>query len=273
MVSFDKGPPAALANHFAKLPDIAHEHRELFWYDWGPVFYRGRLDRRSRLLGIASDPGPTERVVGRTLVGDAGQRVQGLLERLGLTSGYTLVNAFPVAVHPSDVRRALPLLADPDQLAWRNRFYDLVCGPDLQAIVAFGGNAHRALDLWETRPDVPVFKVSHPSNHSESSLLAQWRAAVPELRAVVTPDPDGTVDGPNYGSKFEESDYRPIPRADLPFGVPDWMGDDSWGRLSRPRHNNAVERLRTDREHTLVWQAPTAQARERARQRESGASL
>ena len=83
MVSFDKGPPAAVANHFAKLPDIAPEHRELFWYDWGPVFYRGRLDRRSRLLGIASDPGPTERVVGRTLVGDAGQRVQGFLERLG----------------------------------------------------------------------------------------------------------------------------------------------------------------------------------------------
>ena len=59
------------------------EHRDLFWYDWGPVFYRGRLNGTARLLGIASDPGPTERVVCRTLVGDAGQRVQGFLTSSG----------------------------------------------------------------------------------------------------------------------------------------------------------------------------------------------
>ena len=100
MVAFDKGPPAALAQHFADLPDIAPEFRSLFWYDWGPVFYRGRLTGRARFLGIASDPGPTERVVGRTLVGDAGQRVQGFLEKVGLTRSYVLVNAFPVRGAP-----------------------------------------------------------------------------------------------------------------------------------------------------------------------------
>ena len=273
MVSFDKGPPAAVARHLEKLPDLPEDQRHLFWWDWGPVFYRGRLDRRSRLVAIASDPGPTERVVGRTLVGDAGQRVQGFLERLGLTRSYTLVNAFPVAVHPSAVDEALPLLADPDQLAWRNRFYDLVTGRDVQAIVAFGGNAQRALQLWESRPDVPVFAVSHPSNHNEESLLRQWRTAIPTLREIVTPDPDGDAGGPNYGDTFAESDYRPIPRHDLPFGLPDWVGDDAWGRRSRPRRNNAVERLRTDQDHTLLWRAPTPQQRERARQRDSGASL
>src|SRR4051812_41099192 len=82
MVAFDKGPPAALAQHFADLPDIADDQRPLFWYDWGPVFYRGRLTGKARFLGIASDPGPTERIVGRTLVGDAGQRVQGFLEKV-----------------------------------------------------------------------------------------------------------------------------------------------------------------------------------------------
>lgn len=273
MVSFDKGPPAPVARHLARLPDIPPDLRPLFWYDWGPVFYRGRLNRRGRLLGIASDPGPTERIVGRTLVGDAGQRVQGFLERLGLTSSYTLVNAFPVAVHPSQVSRALPFLADPDQLAWRNRFYDMVVGPDLQAIVAFGGNARRALELWDPRPDVPVFEISHPSNHNEDALLDQWRAAVPALREVVTPDPDGTVTGADYGTDFTEGDYRPIPAADLPFGLPDWVGDDAWGRLSTPKRHNAVERLRGDTERTLAWRAPTAQQRERARQRDSGASL
>ena len=100
MVSFDKGPPAALANHFAELPDIPEEFLPLFWNDWGPVFYRGRLTGKARCWPSPPTRGPTERVVGRTLVGDAGQRVQGFLAKLGLTRSYVLVNAFPVAVHP-----------------------------------------------------------------------------------------------------------------------------------------------------------------------------
>ena len=67
MVEFDPGPSKSIANHLAALPSYA-PHRNLFWYDWGPVFYRGRLNGTARFLGIASDPGPTERVVGRRAV-------------------------------------------------------------------------------------------------------------------------------------------------------------------------------------------------------------
>lgn len=140
-IEFDKGPPIAIARHLAALPPIAPEHRELFWYDWGPVFYRGRLNGSAKLIAIASDPGPTERLVGRNLVGDAGQRVQGFITKLGLRTSYVLVNAFPHAVHPRKVSKALPLLSDPDQLAWRNRLFDLITDSRLEAIVAFGGNA------------------------------------------------------------------------------------------------------------------------------------
>jgi hypothetical protein len=259
VVSFDKGPPAALAKHFAALPELPPEARSKFWYDWGPVFYRGRLTGKVRVLGIASDPGPTERVVGRTLVGDAGQRVQGFLAKLGLTTSYALVNAFPFALHPSQASGALPLLADPDQKRWRNRFYDLVTGPDLQAIVAFGANAQEALRLWDGAPGVLPIKVPHPSSHDAAALAKAWREAIPQLRAAVTPDPDGTPGLPNYGSTIEEADYHAIPPADLPFGLPSWVGDDAWGRKATPRHNNSVERLSSDPEHTLVWQAPRAE--------------
>src|SRR3712207_7598637 len=57
----------------SRVPDYA-PFKEHFWYDWGPVFYRGRLDGSARVLCVASDPGPTERVAMRTLVGDAGDR-------------------------------------------------------------------------------------------------------------------------------------------------------------------------------------------------------
>ena len=99
MAEFDSGPPAAFAELFDRVPDPPVEHD--FWFDWGPVFYRGRLDGSARVLCVASDPGPTERIAGRSLVGNAGQRVQGLLAKLGLTRSYVCLNAWAYAVHPS----------------------------------------------------------------------------------------------------------------------------------------------------------------------------
>src|SRR3954449_1255531 len=136
MAGFDPGPPAAVGPHLAKVPSYA-DFQELFWYDWGPVFYRGRLNRTARLLAIASDPGPTERIAGRTLVGDAGQRVQGFLTKLGLTQSYALVNAFPYALHPSYGMGAEELLQEPEQMQWRNQFFDAVRPGSVDAVVAF----------------------------------------------------------------------------------------------------------------------------------------
>ncbi|HWD79255.1 MAG TPA: uracil-DNA glycosylase family protein [Kribbella sp.] len=255
MGEFDPGPPVAVAEHFGNVPAYA-DFRKFFWYDWGPVFYRGRLDGTARLLAVASDPGPTERVAGRTLVGDAGQRVQGFLTKLGLTRSYTLVNAYSYALIPSRAQQAMPLLSRPDHLSWRNTLFDLITGPPLQAIVAFGVQARSAVRLWDGKPHVPVFEVPHPSSRSPKVLLDGWRAAITELRGIVTPDPDGDNTGSNYGTKFAESDYAPIPARDLPFGVPPWLGNDAWGRKDKPRHNNSVERPDTDILHTLVWRAP-----------------
>jgi uracil-DNA glycosylase len=255
MTDFDPGPPAAVARHFAKVPSYA-DFKELFWYDWGPVFYRGRLNRTARLLGIASDPGPTERVAGRTLVGDAGQRVQGFLTKLGLTRGYTLVNAYAYALRPSRAQQAAPLLARQDHVDWRNTLLQLITGPPLQAIVAFGAQARAAVRMWDGKPNVPVFEVPHPSSRNPTALVGSWRDAIAELRTIVTPDPDGDPGVPNYGPKFRESDYAPIPARDLPFGVPAWLGNDAWGRRDKPRHNNSVERPSNDLLNTLVWRAP-----------------
>nr|WP_284291121.1 uracil-DNA glycosylase family protein [Angustibacter aerolatus] len=207
---------------------------------------------------MASDPGPTERVAGRTLVGDAGQRVQGFLAKLGLTRGYVLLNAFAYALLPSKAQRATPILREPQHLAWRNALLDAVTGP-LQAVVAFGAQARGAVRLWDDRPDVPLLEVPHPSSRDAARLVAEWHDAVETLRDVVTPDADGDHALPNYGPRFLESDYARIPARDLPFGVPPWLGDDRAGRAARPRRNNTVERLGSDLLHTIVWTAPPDQ--------------
>jgi hypothetical protein len=69
----------------------------------------------------------------------------------------------------------------------------------------------------------------------------------------------GSNTGPGYGTAtFTEEDYAPIPAADLPFGVPVWIGNDAWGRASHPAHNNCVNRPTTEPDHTMVWQAPVS---------------
>ena len=253
-VEFDKGPPAKLAKHFAALPSYA-PHKSWFWYDWGPVFYRGRLDGSAKLLGVASDPGPSEQIPRRTLVGDAGQRVQGFLAKLGLEQSYVLVNAYAYALHPSAGSKAKAMLAEQAHLDWRNELFELITGSKLEAIVAFGLQAKEAVRLWDTKPLQP-FEVPHPSDHSAQHLLAGWKDALPKIRAVVTPDPGGDNTGPNYGSTFQESDYAPIPARDLPFGFPSFFGDDSWGRKSTPKRFDSVDRQGDD---AVLWRVPPNQ--------------
>lgn len=252
--TFDSGPPSAIATICGQCPPP--QNAKAFWTAWGPIFYRGRLDGSARLLCIASDPGPTERIAHRTLVGDAGQRVQGFLSKLGLTKSYLLVNAFSYALHPSYGQSVDTLLAAHDEQVWRHRFYDAVTPAHVQAVVAFGVNAQKAYDLWPGKPDVHVEKLPHPSSQDTAALLSAWHDAIPRLRGIVTADPDGTASGVNYGSSFRESDYAAVPRFDLPFGVPSFLGDDSAGRTGHPRHNDSVSRPTPDDGHTLTWTAP-----------------
>ncbi|MBJ7328524.1 MAG: hypothetical protein JHC95_01430 [Solirubrobacteraceae bacterium] len=252
-MDFDRGPSADLAQHFAGVPDPPAA--DDFWFDWGPVFYRGRLDGSARVLCLASDPGPTERIAGRTLVGNAGQRVQGFLGKLGLTQSYVCVNAWAYALHPGRASAERARLSETAQLTWRNALYDEVAGDALEAIVAFGGMAQEALHQWTGRPTgVAVQEIPHPSARDEGVLLDDWRAAIDALRPIVTPDPDGDNTGPNYGTTFDETDYAAIPRGDLPFGAAPFLGDDAWARQNGGR--NTVKRPSPDDGHTLIWRAP-----------------
>jgi uracil-DNA glycosylase len=221
------------------------------------VFYRGRLDGSARVLCIASDPGATERIAARTLVGDAGQRVQGFLRKLGLTRSYLCLNAYSYALIPSHASDGDALLDDPVHKKWRNRVFTAAHTPKTQAIIAFGEQAQRAVALWTGKGTTPVFELPHPSSHDETKLATQWRQAVIDLRGIVTPDGDGETGVANYGAALVESDYTPIPRRDLPYGVPAFLGDDAAGRMATPAHRSSVSRPNPDDRHTLIWIAPT----------------
>ena len=193
-------------------------------------------------------------------MGDAGQRVQGFLDKVGLTHSYVLVNAFPVAVHPGKVSKAQPLLEDDDQLAWRNRFYDLVTGPELEAIVAFGANAHLALDLWDEqagRADLQGAAPLEPRHALAPGEVAD-RVPGPSCRGHSRPRRDAGrgqlrlhVQGVGLPARS--------PATTCPSGCRrGWATTPGYGATVRgvtTRSNDPA----SDQEHTLLWQAPTAE--------------
>ena len=268
MDAYDRGPRGRVARHIARAPAYPDtgDYKGVFWADWGAVFYRGRLNGTARLLGIASDPGPTEGLpfVRRSLVGDAGQRTQGFLEKLGLTQSYVLVNAFTYPTRPSRLAQGRKLFRDfPDQLLWRNQYYDLLyASGNIQGIALFGEQAKTAFRLWNTyrmdaghpdlKTEVTVVEVPHPSSgrgewdsFASKALARGWREGITELRKVVTPDDEALAKQPNFGLSFSEADYAPIPPLDLPKKAQDFPGirDNSWSRTKvSGRRNNSVRR-------------------------------
>jgi len=50
-IEFDKGPTASMANLLMDHPDYTPV-KEFFWFNWGPTFYRGRLQEYYVLLPI-----------------------------------------------------------------------------------------------------------------------------------------------------------------------------------------------------------------------------
>ncbi|MEZ0228866.1 MAG: hypothetical protein ACAI25_09590 [Planctomycetota bacterium] len=297
---FDPGPTGAWKDFFDSVPDYKKVLKDagidpqgkMFWYNFGPVFYRGRLDGTARVMVIASDPGPEECLpyVRHPMVGDAGQRVQGFLAKLGINKGYVLVNAYAYAMRPSWVEKNFGKaiitedfsLVDPpveltdeqlDEVAkitkWRNEFFTRVArAGKLEAIVPMGGNAWPAYRSWmaslpssDPLRKVPVVRVGHPSAVDRDPgaarpdyALQEWQNAVNKLRTIVKPDA-GVTPTRNYGAYMTENDYARVPRRDLPKEAPLAVGNGTGTRQVTGENNNA-RRPSPDDFKTLVWTDP-----------------
>lgn len=212
-----------------------------FRTEWGPMFHRGRLDGTARALVVGQDPAAHEAICRRILVGLAGQRLQGFLGKLGVTSSYVLVNAFAFSVYGQ--RSAERHEHDPAIAAYRNRWLDaLAARSPLQAVVTLGHVARSAVETWQattTGPgaSLPVEPILHPTFPDAASrsrarnrptlaeamaqLCEQWNEALGRLSTVVTPDEARPL--VPYGTAITPADLVAIPAADLPAGMPAWM--------------------------------------------------
>ncbi len=211
-----------------------------FRTEWGPIFHRGRLDGSARVLVLGQDPATHEGVSRRILVGEAGQRVQGLLAKVGIDSSYVMVNTFLYSVYGQGGgnRHA----SDEAIAAYRNAWLDaLLVGSAVTTVVSLGTLADTAYRAWAlTRPDTaarlhhaavrhPTYPESaartgsHTLAETTASLLADWNAHLSDLAARVVPDRAANPDP--YGTGWQPGDLARIPEADLPPGSPGWWLD------------------------------------------------
>jgi uracil-DNA glycosylase len=215
-----------------------------FRTEWGPIFHRGRLDGSARVLVLGQDPATHETITRRILVGEAGQRVGGLLAKAGITASYVMVNTFLYSVYGqgAGARHA----TDEKIAAYRDRWLDALLLPGgVTAVVTLGTLAKTAYTAWaKTRPDAAkalhlsaVLHPTYPQSASASGqttlakatarLLADWNEQLPGLRDHVVPDTPGPLN--RYADHWLPGDDVVIPERDLPAGGPPWWRSlDAW---------------------------------------------
>jgi hypothetical protein len=243
--AFDPGYTRRFATLVRNYPGPEVYPPKDFRVEWGPIFHRGRLDGTARVLVVGQDPAAHETIVRRILVGEAGQRIQGFLARLGIETSYVMINAFLYSVYGQgggSRHKDDPLIAE-----YRNRWLDaLLVDSQVEAVVALGQLADVAFTAWLATPagqavNVAYEPITHPTFPESASrsgrltkpeatalMLANWNEALEALHPAIT---HRDVERPlvPYGTALKDSDRSPIPELDLPPGMPLWMGAvESW---------------------------------------------
>jgi uracil-DNA glycosylase len=244
---FDKGPSPSWAKQFFQAPLAYYENHPSarFRVKFGPVYYRGRLNGKARLLIVGQDPSTDEIIAQRNFVGSSGQRVQRLLNKLGMTRSYVMLNTFLFGIKGQMDAQMRAIALEAAILDYRNALLDKVmAGNPIQAIISFGNGADFAVNNWPGRPaSIPWFRLTHPSNPS-NSVPADWNENLNGLRAALKPDKLSIVNLTPYGASFGPNDVADIPPGDLPFAIAAWHGT---GGATRSQRNG---------ENIITWTSP-----------------
>lgn len=243
--AFDPGPPPDWEAFFGRAPlDHYRNHPDgRFRLQFGPVYYRGRLDGTARVIVVGQDPSTNEILAHRIFVGTSGQRVQRLLAKLGLTRSYAMLNAFLFSVFGQFNSQLERISLEAPIVEYRNGFLDRLAAENpVQAVISFGRGARHAVENWPGVSGLPVFHLAHPAA-DDAFVIQSWNQGLPNLLTAVDPDDGGQPDPTPYAAPLGDDIEDPIPRFDLPFGIPDWHGVDG-GHSVR------------DGNHRIVWSAP-----------------
>ncbi len=275
---FDPGFPRRFQTLVRNYPDGDVYPPDAFRLEWGPVFHRGRLDGRARIVVLGQDPATHETIARRILVGEAGQRLQGFLAKLGITTSYVMINTFLYSVYGQGGGERHK--NDPKIAKYRNQWLDrLIVGQEVDAVVTLGQLANLAFQAWCATPKgraSTVFQqaITHPTYPESASasgqttkaeamakMLENWNTGLQALAPHIA-HPDTPTPLRLYGETLTDADHAPIPEMDLPPGLPPWMRSlKAWA--SREATGSAAAPTATDaakqeaKRATIVVEIPT----------------
>jgi hypothetical protein len=218
------------------------------------MYYRGRLDGSARVLVVGQDPAASENILRRILAGEAGQRVQRFLAKLGVTRSYVMVNSVLYSIFGQFDAEMQAFMDRPPVLEWRNSLLDALAVSGIQTILGFGKAAEHVINAWPGaqgwKAGHRVFFLKHPTAQPDSSVLQNWSSQLQEIGAKVTPDGDGIPDlTPYSGTAFGPDDLLAIPLRDLGFGMPNWIGT---GRIAQRLTSSQIPPEAADQPSILV---------------------
>ncbi len=233
---FDPGFPRRFRTLVRNYPDGDVYPVEDFRLEWGPVFHRGRLDGTARVVVLGQDPATHETIARRILVGEAGQRIQGFLARLGITTSYVMINTFLYSVYGQGGGEKHK--DDPKIARYRNQWLDkLIVGQSVDAVVTLGRLADQAFQAWRATPSGQasgVFQqaVTHPTFPESSSasgqttkaeamakMLENWNVGLQALAPHIT-QPDAPTPAPALRHAARGRRPRAHPRGRPPRRAP-----------------------------------------------------
>ena len=245
---FDPGPNLKWEKIFGEAPIEAYltHPSERFRIDFGPVFYRGRLDRTARVLVVGQDPSTDEILSQRAFVGSSGQKLQRLLNKLGITRSYIIINTFIFSIYSQFDGEMESISLEPAIRDYRDLLLNTIIRDNsIQALITLGRGPRHAIENWDNQDDIPVFDLVHPAA-DEHFAFPSWNEQLDQMIETITPDQPDLVDNTPYEGNWRRAEYKTdIPRYDLPFGIPSWHG--SGGTRSR--------RDPANQQKNIIWQA------------------
>ncbi|MEJ7771864.1 MAG: hypothetical protein WKF51_08170 [Geodermatophilaceae bacterium] len=189
----------------------------------GPI-NGGRFSSVSVLI-LADPAEPDDLFTGRALTGESGQRLQAFLTAAGLTKKHLILRTVPV--DPTDLTAAKrdALVDRPEvQALHRQLMAALEAGNSGLALLLAVGRGARGLAPSVVPQGLPIIEMKA---FTETGSRADWQSALDQLSGLIyTKD----IAVPTFSLPAERGQ---IPRADLAFGTPRWMGT-SGTRGSRP---------------------------------------
>lgn len=219
--AFDPGPPANLARlllggepgfDWPDFPSLGVTSHPSFGV--GPI-YRGRFSQLS-LFVLADQTSDDDVFTGRALSGDAGQRFQGFLRAAGLTRRYLIVRSLPVDTLDLSTTKRLTIVDHPKVQALHRELLRRVRDANGGASVLLAmGPCARRLAPHIVPPGIDVIEIAA---HGETGAAASWQAALTNLAGrTYTTD----LTSPSF---VRPSARSQLPRIDLPYGAPRWIG-------------------------------------------------